>query len=140
MRVREEGKGRERLRARARFPPVLQRIVMQCLPIACVCFTVKVSYFGVFLSVYRPFLISTDLIFVGLFFCLFVFKKIQKVKCTREMPSCKYEVKVTTFVRRTNEYQWENVIKLINTGFYEHFNFVCHYNPNKMKTISYSWT
>lgn len=38
----------------------------------CVCFAVKVSYLGVYnFSVYHPFLISTDLIFVGLFFVCF---------------------------------------------------------------------
>lgn len=41
----------------------------------CVCFAVKLSYLGVYnFSVYHPFLISTDLIFVGLFFCLFLRK------------------------------------------------------------------
>ena len=41
----------------------------------CACFAVQVSYLGIYnFSVYHPFLISTDLIFVGLFFCLFLRK------------------------------------------------------------------
>lgn len=57
-------------------PPIPQRSTVpmpsDCL---CVCFAVKVSYLGIYnFSVCHPFLISTDLIFVGLFFCLFLRK------------------------------------------------------------------
>lgn len=94
------------------FPPVTQRTPVPCLlNCLCVCFAVKVSYLGVYNFCLSSISNKYWFNFCGLVF-LFVFKKIQKVKCTREEPSCKYEVKNPTFVRRANEYQWENIIKL----------------------------